>query len=214
MLRESQHKVFHRDTLAARHGAYEQHRHAKNSQLSVKRTINTHTEEKKPPNDSGQNKIAMTSDHSFPRRRGDPPHQSSHSNIPLLSPPQLSSTSSSSPSPGLIYASPRPSTALGKWCRQLSVVCRLNCILLMRYWKAALLQTIILPLLVVGIVFGVQRAYVSGGGSVTAADNTVTTWTMEGIPQCKVHQISTSAFVLDYELLSLQPSLHMHLTTA
>lgn len=152
----------------------------------------------------------MTSDHSFPRRRGDPPHQSSYSDIPLTSLPQSHSTSSSSSSSSLIYASSRPSTALGKWCRQLSVVCRLNCILLMRYWKAALLQTIILPLLVVGIVFGVQRAYVSGGGSVTAADNTVTTWNMEGIPQCKVLQTPTPVFVHDYELF---PYNHLRICT-
>ncbi|KAF9210468.1 ATP-binding cassette sub- A member 1 [Podila verticillata] len=68
----------------------------------------------------------------------------------------------------------------------------------MRYWKAALLQTIILPLLVVGIVFGVQRAYVSGGGSVTAADNAVTTWTMEGIPQCKPEPLSNACMTLVY----------------
>ncbi|KAG0035385.1 ATP-binding cassette sub- A member 1 [Podila clonocystis] len=135
----------------------------------------------------------MTSEHSFPRRRGDPSHSE---NAP--SDLQPASTSQSSSSSGLIYASSRPSTMLGKWCRQLLVVCRLNCILLVRYWKSALLQTIILPLLVVGIIFGVQRAYVSGGGSVTAADNTVTTWTMEGIPQCKPEPLSNACMTLVY----------------
>ncbi|KAF9332558.1 ATP-binding cassette sub- A member 1 [Podila minutissima] len=140
----------------------------------------------------------MTGEYSGPRRRGYPPHPPSQSENTLSLNPQPASTSHSSSSPSLIYASSRPSTAPGKWCRQLLVVCRLNCILLVRYWKSALLQTVILPLLVVGIVFGVQHAYVSGGGSVTAADNTVTTWTMEGIPQCDPEPLSNACMTLVY----------------
>ncbi|KAG0086371.1 hypothetical protein BGZ92_008185 [Podila epicladia] len=141
----------------------------------------------------------MKIEHPVRLRRGDQPHLPSHSEDTLsLNPQPAASTSHSSSSPSLIYASSRPSTAAGKWCRQLLVICRLNCILLVRYWKSALLQTVILPLLVVGIVFGVQRAYVSGGGNVIAADNTVTTWTMQGIPQCEPEPLSNACMTLVY----------------
>lgn len=92
----------------------------------------------------------------------------------------------SSASSTVVYATSRQSSSLGRWFRQLAVVCRLNVLLLIRYWKAALLQTVILPLLAVGIVYGVQEAYSSDNGKITVGDSTVATWTMEGIPQCKV----------------------------
>jgi len=98
-------------------------------------------------------------------------------------------TPSSKPQPThnpVVCASARPSSASGRWFRQLGVVCRLNSILLIRYWKAAVLQAILLPLMVIGIVFGIQKAYVSDNGLVTSADNTVLTWKMDGIHQCKV----------------------------
>lgn len=75
---------------------------------------------------------------------------------------------------------------VGKRFRQLGVICRLNCILMVRFWKASVIQAILLPLLVIGIVFGIQRATVADNGKVNAADNTVYTWAMDGIHQCKV----------------------------
>lgn len=96
---------------------------------------------------------------------------------------------SSKPQPihnAVVYASSRPSSPTGRWFRQLGVVCRLNSILLVRYWKAAILQAILLPLLVMGIVFGVQKAYVADNGLVTSADDTVVSWKMDGLHQCKV----------------------------
>ncbi|KAG0044751.1 ATP-binding cassette sub- A member 1 [Gryganskiella cystojenkinii] len=98
----------------------------------------------------------------------------------------------------VVYASSRPSSATGRWFRQLGVVCRLNSILLARYWKAALLQAIILPVLVMGIVYGVQKAYTSDNGKVTAADNSVVTWKMDGIHQCKPEPLSNACMTLVY----------------
>jgi hypothetical protein len=93
----------------------------------------------------------------------------------------------SSASSTVVYATARQSSSFSRWFRQLAVVCRLNVLLLIRYWKAALLQAIFLPLLVVGIIYGVQKAYSSDSGKITVGDSTVSTWTMEGIPQCKVN---------------------------
>ncbi|KAG0213139.1 ATP-binding cassette sub- A member 1 [Mortierella sp. GBA30] len=107
------------------------------------------------------------------------------------------STSVIAPSP-IVFASARPSSGFGRWFRQLGVVCRLNCILLIRFWKAAILQTIILPLLVVGIVFGVQKASEAGDGEIIAADNNVNTWNMEGIYQCKPEPLSNACMTLVY----------------
>ncbi|GJJ72632.1 hypothetical protein EMPS_04990 [Entomortierella parvispora] len=98
----------------------------------------------------------------------------------------------------VVYASARPSSVSGRWFRQLGVVCRLNSILLVRYWKAAILQAVLLPLLVVGIVFGVQNAYVADNGLVTSADNTVVTWKMDGIHQCKPEPLSNACMTIVY----------------
>ena len=45
----------------------------------------------------------------------------------------------------------------------------------------------------VGIIYGVQKAYSSDNGKVTVGDSTVSTWTMPGIPQCKVRHFFCSS---------------------
>ncbi|KAF9147759.1 ATP-binding cassette sub- A member 1 [Linnemannia schmuckeri] len=105
---------------------------------------------------------------------------------------------SSSASSTVVYATSRQSSSFGRWFRQLGVVCRLNFLLLIRYWKAALLQAIILPLLAVGIVYGVQKAYSSDSGKVTVGDSNVSTWTMAGIPQCKPEPLSNACMTIVY----------------
>ncbi|KAF9935510.1 ATP-binding cassette sub- A member 1 [Modicella reniformis] len=82
----------------------------------------------------------------------------------LQDPPQPSSSPPTS-SPPLVYASSRQSTIITKRFRQLGVICRLNAILMVRFWKAAVLQAIFVPLLVIGIVFGIQKASVSNNGA-------------------------------------------------
>jgi hypothetical protein len=57
---------------------------------------------------------------------------------------------------------------------------------MVRYWKAAIIQAIILPLLAIGIIYGLQKASKADNGKEVAADNTVYTWKMDGIHQCKV----------------------------
>lgn len=100
----------------------------------------------------------------------------------------IASDTSKNRSSTIVYVSPRQSSALGKWFRQLGVVCRLNCILLVRYWKAAILQAIILPLLAVGIVYAIQQAASSDNGKIIVGDSRTTTWTMDGIHQCTVRE--------------------------
>ncbi|KAF8942760.1 ATP-binding cassette sub- A member 1 [Haplosporangium gracile] len=104
----------------------------------------------------------------------------------------------SSASSTVVYATSRQSSSFGRWFRQMGVVCRLNFLLLIRYWKAALLQAIILPLLVVGIIYGVQKAYSSDSGKVTVGDSNVSTWTMGGIPQCKPEPLSNACMTIVY----------------
>ncbi|KAF9353916.1 ATP-binding cassette sub- A member 1 [Mortierella sp. AD094] len=107
-------------------------------------------------------------------------------------------TQPTSHSTAVVYASARQSSSVGRWLRQLGVVCRLNCILLVRYWKAAILQAILLPLLAVGIVYAIQNAYVSGSGKVTAGDSTTVTWAMDGIHQCKPEALSNACMTVVY----------------
>ncbi|KAF9426089.1 ATP-binding cassette sub- A member 1 [Podila epigama] len=103
-----------------------------------------------------------------------------------------------SSSASVIYASARPSSPIARWFRQLAVICRLNVILLVRYWKAALFQAVILPLICVGILFGLGKSAESGNGRENAADDTVTTWTMEGIQQCQPEPLSNACMTLVY----------------
>ncbi|KAF9366884.1 ATP-binding cassette sub- A member 1 [Mortierella sp. NVP85] len=98
----------------------------------------------------------------------------------------------------LVYATPRRSSAIGKGFRQLGVICRLNCILMVRYWKAAIIQAIILPLLAVGIVYGLQKASKADNGKVVAADDKVYTWKMDGIHQCKPEPYSNACMTVVY----------------
>ncbi|KAF9180597.1 ATP-binding cassette sub- A member 1 [Haplosporangium sp. Z 767] len=107
-------------------------------------------------------------------------------------------TSPSSPSSTVVFASARPSSATGKWFRQLGVVCRLNCILIVRYWKATLLQAILIPLLAIGIVYGIEKASTAGGGKEQAGSNDVATWKMDGIHQCKPEPLSNACMTLVY----------------
>ncbi|OAQ31781.1 P-loop containing nucleoside triphosphate hydrolase protein [Linnemannia elongata AG-77] len=104
----------------------------------------------------------------------------------------------SSASSTVVYATSRQSSSFSRGLRQLGVVCRLNVLLLIRYWKAAILQVIILPLLVVGIIYGVQKAYSSDNGKVIVGDSTVSTWTMPGIPQCKPEPLSNACMTIVY----------------
>ncbi|KAF9294105.1 ATP-binding cassette sub- A member 1 [Mortierella antarctica] len=108
------------------------------------------------------------------------------------------SKDSDSASSTVIYASARPSSTVARWLRQLVVICRLNCILLMRYWKAAILQSVVLPLLCVGILYGVQKASVSGNGKTIAADESVVSWKMEGVSQCKPEALSNACMTIVY----------------
>ncbi|KAG9066368.1 ATP-binding cassette sub- A member 1 [Linnemannia hyalina] len=126
----------------------------------------------------------MSIDHTLPHQ-GEASHPTSKK--------QPSSVSST-----VVYATSRQSSSFSRWLRQLGVVCRLNVLLLIRYWKAAILQTIILPLLVVGMVYGVQKAYSSDNGKVTVGDSTVSTWTMPGIPQCKPELLSNACMTIVY----------------
>ncbi|KAF9912587.1 ATP-binding cassette sub- A member 1 [Linnemannia zychae] len=98
----------------------------------------------------------------------------------------------------VVYASSRQSSGTARWFRQLAVVCRLNFLLLIRYWKAALLQTIILPLLVMGIVFGVLKASTAGDGEIVVGDSTVSSWTMPGISQCEPEPLSNACMTIVY----------------
>ena len=134
----------------------------------------------------------MSQGNALPQQEANLRSYHSHQSHIATDNPQPITTSSSSEqssySSGVVYASARPSSAVGKWLRQLGTLCRLNSTLLIRYWKAAILQVVLLPLLVVGIVFGVQKAYTSSNGKVYAADDTVTTWAMPGIQQCTVRR--------------------------
>ncbi|KAI1302826.1 ATP-binding cassette sub- A member 1 [Mortierella claussenii] len=98
----------------------------------------------------------------------------------------------------VVFASARPSSALGRSFRQLGVVSRLNCILLIRYWKVTILQVFLLPLLVMGVTYAIQKAFVSNNDQVNAADNTVQTWTMDGIHQCKPEPLSNACMTVVY----------------
>ncbi|KAF9434890.1 ATP-binding cassette sub- A member 1 [Entomortierella beljakovae] len=102
----------------------------------------------------------------------------------------------------IVYASARPSTGIARSLRQLGVVCRLNCILLVRYWKAAILQAVLLPLVVVGVFYAIQNAYVSDNGKIREGDQRTTTWSMEGIYQCKPETLSNACMTLVYAPLT------------
>ncbi|KAF9921737.1 ATP-binding cassette sub- A member 1 [Linnemannia zychae] len=101
-------------------------------------------------------------------------------------------------SSSVVYATSRQSSSAGRWFRQLGVVCRLNVLLLMRYWKAAILQVIILPILSVVIVYAIQKSSTSENGKVTLGSNAVSTWKMEGIPQCKPEPLSNACMTIVY----------------
>ncbi|KAG0237624.1 ATP-binding cassette sub- A member 1 [Actinomortierella wolfii] len=85
----------------------------------------------------------------------------------------------------VVLAAPRQSSAIGKWFRQLGAICRLNCILLVRYWKASLFQAVILPVVVMGVIYAVQKAFEAGGGVTYEADLRVSTWPIPGLDSCK-----------------------------
>ncbi|KAG0252482.1 ATP-binding cassette sub- A member 1 [Actinomortierella ambigua] len=65
----------------------------------------------------------------------------------------------------VVLASARPSTAIAKWFRQLGAICRLNCTLMVRYWKATLIQAIVLPAIAVIAIYAIQEASSGSGGS-------------------------------------------------
>ncbi|KAF9968750.1 ATP-binding cassette sub- A member 1 [Mortierella alpina] len=145
----------------------------------------------------------MSREHTLQPRDGDSrshhSNRSQHSHQHHITGSTVStpSTAAAVSSP-IVFATARPSSGLGRWFRQLGVVCRLNSILLIRYWKAALLQAILLPLLVVGIIFGAQKASTSGDGKVNAANNAVQTWKMDGLYQCKPEPLSNACMTLVY----------------
>ncbi|KAG0379863.1 ATP-binding cassette sub- A member 1 [Mortierella sp. AD032] len=136
----------------------------------------------------------MSIDHTLPHQGEAPSSYSrTHDNSNSHSTKTTSNASSL-----VVYASSRQSSPIARWFRQLAVVCRLNFLLLARYWKAALLQAFILPLLVVGIVYGVQKASTSSDGKIIVGDSTVSTWTMPGIPQCKPEPLSNACMTIVY----------------
>ncbi|KAF9582643.1 ATP-binding cassette sub- A member 1 [Lunasporangiospora selenospora] len=105
-------------------------------------------------------------------------------------------TTATKPATSVIFASPRPSTPLGRWFRQLGVICRLNGILLIRYWKLAIIQAIILPLLVIGITFAIQKSDNSPGSII--AQEAARTWKLDGIHQCVAARNSNPCITLAY----------------
>ncbi|KAG0349563.1 ATP-binding cassette sub- A member 1 [Podila humilis] len=92
----------------------------------------------------------------------------------------------------------RPSSGIARWIRQLGVICRLNTILLIRYWKAAILQTVLVPLLCVGIIYAIVKSSETDNGKVVNADDRTATWKMEGISQCKPEFLSNACMTLVY----------------
>ncbi|KAG0215083.1 ATP-binding cassette sub- A member 1 [Mortierella sp. NVP41] len=133
----------------------------------------------------------MSVDHSLPHQ-GESSYRSHDQSTTSRKQQQASASST------VVYASSRESSPTARWFRQLGVVCRLNVLLLIRYWKAALLQAIILPLLAMGIIYGIQQAYTGDNGKVTVGDSNVSTWTMSGIPQCKPEPLSNACMTIVY----------------
>ncbi|KAF9129604.1 ATP-binding cassette sub- A member 1 [Mortierella sp. 14UC] len=136
----------------------------------------------------------MSIEHTLPHQ-GEASTHSRHNNNNNNSTPSKKTSSASST---VVYATSRQSSGTARWFRQLAVVCRLNVLLLIRYWKAALLQAIILPLLVMGIVYGVLKASTADDGKIIVGDNNVYSWTMPGIPQCKPEPLSNACMTIVY----------------
>ncbi|KAG0002499.1 ATP-binding cassette sub- A member 1 [Entomortierella chlamydospora] len=147
----------------------------------------------------------MSRDHNLPYQEADSHSHHLHSSDTDQQRRRIASTAvtqSTSHSTAVVYASARQSSSVGRWLRQLGAVCRLNCILLVRYWKAAILQAILLPLLAVGIVYAIQSAYVSDSGKVISGDTATATWTMDGIHQCKPEALSNACMTVVYAPLT------------